>query len=109
MEALDYVEQSTRGLDMIVIESWRVTPQTSRKTQQLDAPFTIGALLWISHRTGVPVRMQQPGQAKSFSTDDKLHAIGWWRGTPGGHANDAVRHGLLALVELGWGLPPNVI
>lgn len=81
----------------VVCESYTITGATAQKSQQVDALYIIGALEYVCRKLGFPFELQSPAQAKSFATDEKLQAIGWY--APGnGHANDAARHALRAVV-----------
>ena len=88
-------------LTHIICEDFIITGQTAKKTPQPDALRIIGYLeLWAQVRK-VPFTLQTPSQAKGFSTDAKLKALGWYK--PGkGHANDAARHLLLANRTRPW-------
>jgi hypothetical protein len=44
---------------------------------------------------------QSPAQGKTFATNAKLKKVGWYHQTPGGHANDALRHLLLYATKQG--------
>lgn len=87
-------EMVEMGVPLIVVcESYTITGATAQKSQQYDALYLIGALEHVCRKLGFPFELQTPAQAKSFSTDEKLQAIGWY--APGqGHANDAARHAL---------------
>lgn len=85
---------------VVVVERFIINAATARKSAQPDALLVCGALEYMSHRNGWTFILQKPADAKTFSTDDKLKSLGWYR--PGmGHANDAARHLLLALVRSG--------
>lgn len=91
----------------LVVEDFRITVQTAKKSQQPDALKIIGALEYLAHLGGCDVYLQTPGDAKRFATDSRLKKAGMW--TPGRkHANDAARHlfmwlcrkGLLSAIEV---------
>lgn len=83
----------------VVCESF--TPRPGTRTWQPDALEVIGALRWTCMKYAHEFELQTPAQAKSFSTNEKLKRIGWYSPTKDGHANDAVRHLLLAMVRHG--------
>jgi hypothetical protein len=84
--------------DFVVAESYTITGQTAKYSQQLDALYIIGAIEAHSYVYGTGFALQSPSQAKSFGTDAKLKHLGWWYATPGGHASDAARHLLRHMV-----------
>jgi len=96
---VQYVEHlaSEFAIDLVVCESF--VPRPGVRTWQPDALETIGALRYVCSRAGVPFDTQSPADAKRFSTNEKLTALGWRNPTPGGHADDAARHLLLAAVR----------
>lgn len=76
----------------VACERYTINAGTSVKSSQYDALYIIGALDWEAAKLGFPLRLQSVGEAKSFATDAKLHALDWWRATPGHHSNMATRH-----------------
>jgi hypothetical protein len=103
---LDWVEEVVpmyAGFDLtMAAESFLITAQTVKKAA--DAHWSIGSnfvLGRLCQRHQVHLELQTPATAKSFSTDAKLRRLGWYKPTKGGHANDAARHGVVRLVELG--------
>lgn len=88
-----------RDVVLIVVEDFRITIQTAKKSQQPDALKIIGAIDYIAAGSAQVV-LQTPGDAKRFATDDRLKKAGMW--TPGRrHANDAARHLFLRLCKKG--------
>lgn len=74
---------------VLVIE--RFDLRSNVKSQQLDPLYIIGMCEWLCWRHGWEFVLQTPAQAKSFATNDKLKAAGWY--VPGQeHARDASRH-----------------
>lgn len=93
----------TRGKPAVVVcETFRITAATAKNTQAPWSLELIGAVRLACELAGVPLKMQAPGEAKGFATDDKLQALGWYNSTKGGHRNDATRHLLVWLVNNGW-------
>jgi hypothetical protein len=75
--------------------------ETLKKSRQTWSTEGIGALRYLTKVFDAEFVLQTPAAAKSFSTNDKLKKIGWYK--PGkGHANDAARH--LLLYGVGNGL-----
>lgn len=100
---------STGNLDIIIIcESFIITQQTAKNTQAPWSLELIGVARMISELyLGKPLILQQPSQAKRFSSDNRLKRMGWfWKGK--GHANDAARHLLLFTATRGL-LPQEVL
>lgn len=84
----------------IVMEKFTINPDTHKKSAQPTALYLIGAVRYLYKKyTDKVVPLQTPGDAKSFSTNEKLKAIGFWHKGGEGHANDAFRHALLYMVR----------
>lgn len=102
MESMDYLyERLMLHADrpsLIVWESFIVTAATAKMSQQPWSLKQIGFYEWICTRLGILHREQTPAQAKSFSTDEKLKLMEWYRPNLN-HGNDAARHLLLAGVQ----------
>jgi hypothetical protein len=84
----------------LVAEKFTITPETGKKSQQPTALYIIGAmrmLYWQHWERILP--LQTPADAKSFSTNEKLKAVGLWHVGGEGHAKDALRHALLWMVR----------
>ena len=59
------------SITQLVCETFR--PMGGRaRTWQPDALEQIGVIKWIAHRTGVPLAMQTPAEAREFATAEKL-------------------------------------
>lgn len=76
----------------VVAEDFIIGTATGKKSRQVDPYYILGWLDGMCDRFSIPLKLQSPSEAKSFATDDKLKALGWYTPTPGGHANDAARH-----------------
>lgn len=68
-----------------------------------DSPWSLrmlGVLSYLSRKGGhgEPV-LQTPADAKSFCTNERLKHLGYWHVGGEGHANDAIRHGVLYMVK----------
>lgn len=87
------------GLFEVVGEKYTITGRTAKLTQQVDAMFINGYIDGLAEKLGFRLTLQTPAQAKSFATDTKLKAAGWYKPTPGGHANDGARHLLTYLAS----------
>ena len=97
-----WAEEVVPMLDELVCEDFRVGPQTLKTGGDWRHPTAaIGVLRYWCEKAGVPFVLQQPAEAKSFSSDARLRALGWYHPSRGGHANDALRHLVLRLATLG--------
>lgn len=97
-----YILHDESGIDppFVVCERFFITGQTHKKTPQEEPKDIIGALKYLHRKyTGLPLPLQSPSDAKSFSTNDKLHKVGFWHIGGAGHANDAFRHALLFMFK----------
>jgi hypothetical protein len=89
------------SFDTVVVEDYLITAATLRKTRgELNWSLEqLGVLRWLARKYELRFVTQRPADAKRFATDEKLRRLGWYRSTPGGHANDALRHLLLYLAN----------
>ena len=85
--------------DALIIEKFTINPTTHKKSRQEDPLLIIGFVDGLAYLHRIPLTYFTPAKAKSFATDDKLKAVGWWRPTPGGHANDSARHLLTFIAQ----------
>ena len=100
---VEAVERRATYLDVIVCERFTINPY-ARNSNQTDALEVIGYLRSVAQRFGTGYRLQMPGDAKSFGTDDRLIEQGLY--FPGqDHARDAARHLLLFLAKEGLYAP----
>jgi hypothetical protein len=89
----------------IVCERFTINAQTVRNSQ---APFSleqIGILkqcLMDVGRKAEDIYFQSPSDAKAMFDNSKLKKLEYWHKGGEGHALDAIRHGLLRCVKLGW-------
>lgn len=95
------------GLELgVVCERFVINAQTVRNSQAPYSLEQIGVLKQIMRDYGrdaeAELIFQSPSDAKKMFPNDALRKIGTWHVGGGGHANDAIRHGLLRLVKLGW-------
>jgi hypothetical protein len=84
---------------LIVCEDYRITNQTPKKTQQHYSLEQIGILRYLCMKHELSYEVVAASDAKTFATNDKLHKAGFWNVGSQGHANDAARHLLTALVR----------
>lgn len=85
----------------VICESYIVTAATAKKSQNLSAPEGIGVARYLATSHGFEFVLQTPADAKRFSTDERLHRLGWRFPSKGGHRNDAARHLLLFMSRTG--------
>ena len=89
----------------IVCERFTINAQTTKNSQ---APFSleeIGVLKQIMLDSGYSVDdliFQSPADAKAMFDNPKLKKLELWHRGGEGHALDAIRHGALYMVKLGW-------
>lgn len=103
-EAIEHARLSNNALQ-VVCERFVINAQTVRNSQ---APFSleqIGILKQIMLDSGMDpdsVIFQSPADAKAMFDNTKLKKLEYWYKGGEGHALDAIRHGLLRCVKLGW-------
>jgi hypothetical protein len=61
----------------------------------------IGAVAYLCRNTNVPLHRQLPSDASSFSTNEKLRAVGFKTPAKPDHERSAARHLLLRLTRNG--------
>lgn len=89
----------------IVCERFTINAQTVKNSQ---APFSleqIGILKYLVRSEGFDIDkiiFQSPSDAKRMFPNEALKKLGYWHRGGEGHALDAIRHGLLHAVKLGW-------
>lgn len=102
---LDETLREHGGSDVdVVLERFTITQQTAKNSQQQWSIEIIGMcrLLALAHGAG-EINLQSPADAKRFSTNPRLKQLGFWHVGGGGHALDAIRHGVLWFTRHGWG------
>lgn len=89
----------------IICERFTINAQTVKNSQ---APFSleeIGVLKQIMLDEGIDpdsIKFQSPADAKAMWDNPKLKKLDYWHKGGEGHALDAIRHGLLYIIKLGW-------
>lgn len=102
--SLDAAKMMNIEID-IVCERFTINAQTVKNSQ---APFSleqIGILkqCLLDHgRLTTDIYFQSPADAKAMFDNTKLKKLEYWHKGGEGHALDAIRHGLLHMVRLGW-------
>jgi len=89
----------------IVCERFTINAQTVRNSQAPYSLEQIGILkqcLMDAGRKPDDIYFQSPADAKAMFDNPKLKKLEYWHKGGEGHALDAIRHGLLRLVKLGW-------
>lgn len=89
----------------VVCERFIINAATVRNSQAPYSLEQIGVLKHICREADYPVDsiwMQNPVDAKNMFPNEALKKIGTWHVGGEGHANDAIRHALLALTKQGW-------
>ena len=86
--------------NLLVFESFTITAQTLKKSRDgQEAIEFIGVGRYLARLASVAFETQSPSDAFSFSTREKLKALGWKTPGPGDHSRSASQHLLLALVR----------
>jgi hypothetical protein len=89
----------------IVCERFTINAQTVKNSQ---APFSleqIGILKYLMLSNDIDpgtLLFQSPSDAKKMFDNSALKKLDLWHRGGEGHALDAIRHGLLRLVKIGW-------
>jgi hypothetical protein len=89
----------------VVCERFVINAQTIKNSQAPYSLEQIGILKHIVHMNGYDTEkivFQSPSDAKKLFPNDALKKIQFWHVGGGGHAQDAMRHGLLRLAKTGW-------
>lgn len=89
----------------VACESFTINAQTAKNSQAPWSLENIGVLKHLCREAGYPVEniaFQAPVNAKNMFPNPALKTLGTWHRGGEGHANDAIRHGLLRLVKAGW-------
>lgn len=89
----------------VCCESFTINAQTVRNSQAPYSLEQIGVLKHLCRRAGYDpsqIAFQAPVNAKNMFPNPTLKKLGTWHRGGEGHANDAIRHGLLRLVKAGW-------
>lgn len=89
----------------VVCERFIINAQTVRNSQAPYSLEQIGVLKQIMLDSGLDpdsIIFQSPADAKAMFDNPKLKKLEYWHKGGDGHALDAIRHGLLRCVKLGW-------
>ena len=89
----------------VACESFTINAQTAKNSQAPWSLENIGVLKHLCRRAGYDpsnIAFQPPVNAKNMFPNPALKTLGTWHRGGEGHANDAIRHGLLRLVKAGW-------
>jgi hypothetical protein len=103
-ETIMYAKAMQFTID-IVCERFIINAQTVRNSQ---APFSleqIGILKYIMLDCQIDPEeliFQSPSDAKKMFPNETLKKLEYWHRGGDGHANDAIRHGLIRCVKTGW-------
>lgn len=89
----------------VVCERFIINAATVRNSQAPYSLEQIGVLKHLCRESGYDpetIWMQNPVDAKNMFPNEALKKIGTWHVGGEGHANDAIRHALLALTKQKW-------
>lgn len=84
---------------VVAYERYNVRRSTHQQSAQHDAEHHIGAIKAFCEQHGIKCDSQGAGEAKHVGTTALLKRIHFWKPRCG-HANDAARHALLALIRI---------
>ena len=104
-DMLDWCEQiivPENHLTVVTCERFVITPKTVTNTHQPWAIEMTGLVRVFAERAGVPFTQYTAAKAKGAVTNDMLREVGLWHRGGKGHANDALRHAIVAAIERGW-------
>lgn len=91
----DEVVQTLAGQLEVVCENFIITMATAKKAQAPWSLRGVGVMEFLCMKYGVKFTLQTPADAKNFCDNERLHDLGFWHKGGEGHANDALRHGVL--------------
>jgi hypothetical protein len=89
----------------VVCERFTINMQTVKNSQAPYSLEQIGILkqcLMDVGRKADDIYFQSPADAKAMFDNPKLKKLEYWHRGGEGHALDAIRHGLLRCVKVGW-------
>ena len=89
----------------VVCERFTINMQTVKNSQAPYSLEQIGILkqcLIDAGRKADDIYFQSPADAKAMFDNPKLKKLEYWHRGGEGHALDAIRHGLLRCVKVGW-------
>lgn len=89
----------------VVCEKFTITAQTAKLSQAPYSLELIGVLKQCMRDVGrseTEIAIQTPADAKAMWDNAKLKKVGLWHKGGAGHALDAIRHGALYMIKLGW-------
>lgn len=97
------IQAAPLGRSEVVCESYTVTAQTAKLSQQYWSLELIGVARWLCHYFGAEFvePLQKPSEAKRFVPDQRLRDLGLWVPGREDHERDARRHLVLRLAKHG--------
>lgn len=101
----DYYEDRRDHTMTVVAEQFFITAQTAKNSQAPWSLELIGVTKQVLRDVHYPlerVYWQKPSAAKAVVDNEKLKRLELWHRGGAGHANDAIRHGVLCLIKRGW-------
>jgi hypothetical protein len=104
-EVMSYDYANNESKLHVVCERFTINAQTTKNSQ---APFSleeIGVLKQLMLDAGYSIDdlvFQSPADAKAMFDNPKLKKLELWHRGGEGHALDAIRHGALYMIKLGW-------
>jgi hypothetical protein len=82
----------------VVMEDFKITVETGKLTEAPWSLNLIGVVQYLCYLNSKVLDFQLPSQ-KPFADNDKLRAVDFWHVGGAGHANDALRHAMIWIVD----------
>jgi hypothetical protein len=89
----------------VVVEAFIITQRTAQLTAQPFSLENIGIVKQCMWDAGMDLETQfvlQRPSAKTFADNKKLQRVELWHRGGAGHANDALRHVIVRMINTGW-------
>lgn len=106
-----FMGENDKGDIHIICERFTINAQTVKNSQAPYSLEEIGVLKQIMLDYNLDpenLKFQSPADAKAMFDNSKLKKLEYWNRGGEGHALDAIRHGLLYMVKLGWNPLPRL-
>lgn len=82
----------------VVIEDFKITVETGKLAEAPWSLNLIGVVQYLCYLSGKVLDFQLPSE-KPFADNDKLRMFDFWHVGGEGHANDALRHAMIWIVN----------
>lgn len=92
----------------VVIEDFKITVETGKLAEAPWSLNLIGIVQFLCYLNGKELDFQLPSE-KPFADNDKLRMMDFWHVGGEGHANDALRHAMIWIVNRNRRLVKNLL